>query len=261
MFIKMRLTLLNNNIVLLLRILFLMVISSFQLFSQNNLVNEAIEAYNNKDYQKSINIYSELLTANSFSPELYYNLGDSYFKIGDYGNSLLYFEKALKYQPKNENIIHNIYVVKRKIDSEIIELPDFFLKRWWDSLTNLLSLEVWSILSILFALLTIVVVYVYWFNKGKYKFVSKGVVLILFLLFFISLAASYKVKNRIYNSNNRILIHTDSLFSAPDLRSDLLYKLEPGEKFYTIDSIDTWYRVKLLNKELGWINKKNCKKI
>jgi tetratricopeptide (TPR) repeat protein len=253
----MNLILLKNNVVLLI----LIVLFPFYISGQNKDISKAIDAYNNKDFQKAIVIYTELLSGNNFSPDLYYNLGDSYYKNGEFGKALLYFEKALKYEPNNKYFQHNIYVVKRKIDSEIIELSDFFLKRWWDSLTNLFSLEIWTILSVLFAILIVVLLFLLWFHKERFRFVSYGVVLLFITFFMISIFASNNVKNRIYNNKNVVLINIDSLYSAPDIRSDLLYKLDAGEKLNIIDSIDTWYRVKLLNKELGWINKKNCEKI
>lgn len=249
----------KNNVIRLFVILILLF--PLFIFGQNNDIDEALKAYKEGNYNKSIEIYTQLIGDSNYSSDLYFNLGDSYYKKGDLGRAILYFEKALKLDPNNKDIKHNIYVVKRKIDSEIIELPDFFLKRWWQSITSFFSLGVWTFLTFIFIVLTIIWLYFYWINKRFSSILSLSLSIVFFSLFAISILASNNSKNRIYSSKNIILIESDSIYSAPDIRSDLLYNLDGGEKLYLIDSIDDWYRVKLLNKELGWIKKNNCEKI
>jgi len=238
-----------------------MVIAITNVFSQENILEEANTEYKKGNYEKSIVLYDSLLTKGYYSPELYYNLGNSFYKKNDYGKAILYYEKALKYKPNDEDIKHNIFLVKRKIDSEIIELPDFFLNRWWKEITNVFSLETWGIFSLLLAVILAVIFGLYWFKNYSFKGLFPLMSSFIFILILFTIFASFSRKKTIYNSDKCILTKPDSLFMAPDKRSDLLYNLEPGEKFKLIDSINTWYKVKLVNKETGWINRLNCEKI
>jgi len=230
-------------------------------FNQNSKYIEANDAFESKKYDEAIKKYNELINESNISPEIYYNLGNSYFKIEDFGHAMLYFEKALKLKPYDKDIKHNIYVTKRKIDSEIIELPDFFLEKWWISFIDLFSLKLWTYFSFLFAILMVLSLWLLWFKKERYKLSSIYLSLTLGLIFIISLIASTQVKRSIFNSQNAILIKSDTIYTAPDKRSEFLYHLDPGEKLTIKDSLNSWYKVRLLNKESGWINKSLCKKI
>ncbi len=243
------------------RILILVLSVVSGLFSQNDVLINAKKEYSKGNFAKSIELYDSLVESKQYSPELYYNLGNSYFKQGEFGKAILNYEKALKYKPNDNDIKHNIFLAKRKIDSEIVELPDFFLNRWWIGVTNLFSLGIWTALSFLSALLLVIVFGFYWFKDYSFSGWFSLYVFVLILFLTVSIFASFRKEKIIYKSDKCILIKSDSLFNAPDSRSELLYKLEPGEKFQLIDSINNWYKVKLLNKETGWIDKSNCEKI
>lgn len=231
-------------------------------FGQEDLMIEASENYNKGKFQESIMIYDSLLNSGFYSTSLYYNLGMSYFKTSDFGNAMLYFEKALKYDPKNKDIQQNIYLTKRKIDSEIVELPVFFLKRWWHNIIGTFSLGIWTFFSILFMLIIVISIGLLWFNKS-WRLTSYTIYYLIFslLLFTVSVFAANTIKNQIFSNNNTILIKENNIYSGPDTRSDILYRLKSGEKLLLKDSIENWYKVQLMNKEIGWINKKDLLKI
>lgn len=175
---------------------------------------------------------------------------------------MLYFEKALKYDPNNKDIQQNIYLTKRKIDSEIVELPVFFLKRWWNNISNIFSLGIWTFFSILFMFTLVISIGLLWFYKtGRLTSYTNYFIIISIILFTISAFASNTVKNQIFNNKNAILIKGNDIYTGPDTRSEILYKLMPGEKLILEDSLDNWYKVQLMNKEIGWINKKDLLKI
>lgn len=247
------------------RILYLTIllifISALQSISQEDLISKAKEEYSNGNYNKSIEYYNKLLSGNYYSLSLYYNLGNAYYKTNDLGKAILYYEKALKFSPNDSDIKHNIFLTKRKIDSEIIELPDFFLKRWWVNFTNIFGLGMWTFISLFLALLLVLVFGLFWFRNYNFKGNFPILISFILLLFIISIFSSFRLKHVIYNNDFNILIKSDSLFTAPDNRSELMYNLSPGEKLQLLDSLDRWYKIKLVNKETGWINKSNCKKI
>lgn len=235
---------------------------SFVSFGQEDIMINASENYEKGEFNKSIELYDSLLNSGFHSASLYYNLGNSYFKTDDFGNAMLYFEKALKYDPNNKDIQQNIYLTKRKIDSEIVELPVFFLKRWWNNISNIFSLGIWTFFSILFMFTFVISIGLLWFYKtGILTSYTNYFIIISLILFTISAFASNTVKNQIFNNKNAILIKENDIYTGPDTRSEILYKLMPGEKLILEDSLENWYKVQLMNKEIGWINKKDLLKI
>ena len=244
---------------------FLLLIILFQVvpnFSQETPVKSAYDAYISRDYNKALILYDSLLNQGYYSPELYYNLGNTYYNMDSLGKAMLYYEKALKLEPRNKDIQHNIYLTRRKLDSEIAELPDFFLKRWWDYFSAFFSLNVWTFWILFFSVLLAGSFFVYLFvNNVTWQSLSKRISFFLLIIIIISIFAANTVKNRIYNNNSAVLIKPDSIFASPGTESNKLYDLQPGEKMFIIDSLQDWYRVELLNKEKGWIKKRNFESI
>ncbi len=232
------------------------------IFAQNPLLQKAFKAYNNKDYNTALVLYDSLLNQGYYSAELYYNLGNTYYKMDSLGKAMLFYEKARKLNPGNKDIKHNIFLTQRKLDSEIVKLPDFFLKRWWINFTQIFNLNIWTFLVLFFSVLLVVFTFLYWFyDLGERKTLLKYISVLLFVLILISILAGNTVKNRIYNNNSLILVKPDSVFKAPDTRSEKLYDLDPGEKMFILDSLKEWYETELLNKEKVWIKKHNVKRI
>ncbi|HHH53411.1 MAG TPA: tetratricopeptide repeat protein [Bacteroidetes bacterium] len=235
---------------------------SIFIFSQEDIINKAIEAYNAKEYGKAIEYYNQILKDGYNTASIYYNLANSYYNTDSLGKAMLYYEKALKLDPGNEDVKHNLYLTQRKLDSEIAELPDFFLHRWWQNFSNMFSLTTWTILTYFFTIILVVSLFVFWFkNDEKLKTYSKTFAISSLILLLVTIAAACNVNNRIYHNNSAVLMNRDTLFSAPDIRSDFIYELNPGEKMIILDSLKNWYNVELRNKEKAWIKKDNITKI
>ena len=242
--------------------LLVLLFQSIIAFSQKSIIDKAFNAYNAKEYNKAINYYNQILKNGSYSSALYYNLANSYYNVDSLGKAMLYYEKALKLNPENKDIKHNIFLTERKLDSEIADLPDFFLIKWWTNFSNFFSLNIWTVLIYFFALIVVLSLFVFWFkNDKKLKAFSKITAIVSFVLFIIALLAAMNVYNRIYHNNNAILMSPDSLYIAPDSRSEMIYYLQPGEKMKIVDSLKNWYNIELRNKEKAWIEKDNLSRI
>jgi len=142
-------------------VLFLMLVSYA---SENQLViAKANKAYAEGLFTKAVELYKQVLTSGNESWELYYNLGNSYYKLNDFTSAILYYEKAKKLNPGNEDINFNIKVTNNKIADRIEPLPEMFYKRWYRNLVELFSVDNWArivilsfILSLSFGLLYVI---------------------------------------------------------------------------------------------------------
>ncbi len=228
---------------------------------QDKELSEAEKSYKDRKYNEAISVYKKLMDKGYYSSSMYYNLGNCYYKINDLSNARLYYEKALKYSPYNSEINKNLNIVIRDLDSEIVELPDFFLLRWWRAFSAIFSSTIWAIISILLAIGLVFLVWAKLFsNFGSSTLLGK-VSYPLVILLLLSVLASYSSKSRIEDNSNAIISKQVRVLSGPDERSELLYDLKKGEKVKLVDSIKQWYQVKLLNKEVGWIEGKQFLKI
>lgn len=106
-------------------------------------------AYMRNDYASAIQIYESLLKKGE-AAEVYYNLGNSYYKADDIAKAILNYERALLLQPGNADIRANLEIARSKMIDKVVSVPDIFFVAWVKSLTNCLSVDAWAKLGIVF---------------------------------------------------------------------------------------------------------------
>ncbi|NNF21102.1 MAG: SH3 domain-containing protein [Saprospiraceae bacterium] len=216
---------------------------------------KANQSYKDNDYLSAIDIYNELLKEGWRTAELEYNLGNAYFQTNEIGLAVLHFERAKQLKPGDKLIAANLDLARNKVESDIIEVPDFVLLRIWNSVSTILSPWGWMILQVLLCIASLISIYMWRFGHGRRDriigFVTGSLFLLLFLL---ALTAGHWRANNMDSANDGIVLQQSFLYSGPDERSDQLKSLPIGEKVEVVDKVGEWYKVELLNKEKGWVS-------
>ena len=129
------------------------VLSFSTLFAQNPVVDSLVakgnKAFLNKDYDTAISDYQKVLDQGYESSVLYYNLGNAYYKKGIMGRAILNYEKGLKLDPTNEDLIYNLKIANAHIVDKIDKVPEFFLLRWWKAFISIFSLQLLNIILLI----------------------------------------------------------------------------------------------------------------
>jgi len=102
--------------------------------AQETFFEEGNLQYQNGEYEGALNSYLQILEAGFESAALHYNIGNSYFKLGDLGRSILYYERALAVNPRDEDARANLELARSLTADEVVPLPGFWLLRvvdWW----------------------------------------------------------------------------------------------------------------------------------
>ncbi len=135
---------------------------------------EGDSAYIKDDYATAIQIYESLLK-NGESADVYYNLGNSYYKAGEIAKAVLNYERALLMKPGNSDIRANLEVARAKTIDKVEPVPEVFFVSWTKALINSMSVDAWAT----------------WGNCLLYSIYHR-----FLLLYFLQ--ADYTKKNRIY---------------------------------------------------------------
>jgi tetratricopeptide (TPR) repeat protein len=215
---------------------------------------EANTHYDKAEYKQAVAIYEEILSAGYHAPEVYYNAGNSYLKLGLLAKAVLNYERAIKLNPSDKRIFHMLSLAREAIDSDIVEVQDFVLIRYWKKFSQVLSPLGWVLVQIVCGMVLIVGFY-YWKFSDSLTLKRNGLLafslgVIILVLSFLAGAKSEKLIN---GKDGAIVMEAASLMSGPDARSGNLNQLREGEKVIILDKIDTWYKVQLMNKEEGWL--------
>ena len=245
-------------------LLFLILIPLF-IFGQDNetIFSAANEDYKNGQFDSAITKYQQLISSGYVSPSLHFNLGNSYYKKGELGYAVLHFEKSLLLRPNDKDVLFNLEKANRKQVDEIIQIPAFFLQRWWSSLRKWMSSGMWTGLGLLLFWSGIGGL-IYWLigadrTKKKKAFLA-GVFLTCFSLIPILLGrSSYLHQTR---NNFAVVTKKEANFNiSADVESETLQTIHEGLKVEVMDKIEDVYKIKLPNGAEGWINSSVIEKI
>ena len=118
--------------------------------SYQQLMQRANTAYQEQHYAEAVALYQQIADAGNEGSILYYNLGNAYYKTDDLSHALLWYERALRLDPRNEDIKHNIAFVNRQLVDRIEVLPELFITRWWNAISKSVTSNTWAMLSIIF---------------------------------------------------------------------------------------------------------------
>ena len=190
-----------------------------------------------------------------------YNQGVQAFESEKYGDAVYNFEKFLLLEPRNESTLINLELSKERLDTDIVELDQFFLAEWWQGLFNTFSPGVWKMLSIALIFLLLALTYLFLFRTesiSKVRYWSLTCVGTLILLVMI-LAGNARVDSIFDNKYAIANSSAKSLYRGPDTVSEEVKGLVDGVKLEILDADVDWYKVATLNKEQGWIQKSNVR--
>ncbi|MBN1447443.1 MAG: tetratricopeptide repeat protein, partial [Bacteroidetes bacterium] len=124
-------------------------VSQAQTGEPEEIFREAVELYKQADYTGTIELLEELQRNGYGSFPVHYNLGNAYYKNGELAKSILHYERALLHDPGNEDVLHNLKVVRARARDRLEPVPLLFFVRWWNDIKDAVTAETLFILSVL----------------------------------------------------------------------------------------------------------------
>ena len=145
------------------RLLLLFIISLTSYFSPltSNAATkaEADSAYVRGQYQQAIAQYEALLKQGA-SADLYYNLGNAYYRTENIPEAVLNYERALLLSPGDRDIRFNLQIVRSKTFDKIVPESEMFFVTWYRSLVSMMSVDAWARTALVALALTIILLLV-----------------------------------------------------------------------------------------------------
>ena len=224
-------------------------------FQVDVIFDEGNALYNQGNYNGAIEKYTSIINSGSESAELYYNLGNAYYKINDIANSIFYFEKSLLLDPNNNETKNNLSFSQNMTIDRIETIPINQLSKFILSFINLVDYNTWLLISIIFEFLAFTVFSVYAFSKNthtKKLYFSFGSIFLIFFIIFLIVGVNSK---SIYEKNNPAILFEKriSFKTEPNERSEEIFILNEGTKINVLEKLNEWSQVELLNGSKGWI--------
>ncbi len=231
--------------------------------SNRELWDMANTAYANDDYIGAEQYYKEILSRDVHSPAIYYNLGNVHYKRGEVGWSLLNYYRALRLDPTDEDIRHNIDVVRAKTADNIEQIPQIFIVEWSNWVGSRLSCMQWSIFSLVLLAVVFGFVLVYILSEGlknrRLGFLGGIISLILFVL---ATRHALIARSELLNPSEAVVMCSSmSVNSSPSSASTELFILHEGTKVQILNSHDVWSEIMIDDGKKGWVESSKIEQI
>lgn len=223
--------------------------------NQNLIWDKANEAYSAGDYEAAATGYDSLVTLGYAGEKLFYNLGNAYFKSDRLGEAILFYNKAQRLAPSDEDIAYNLRIANGYVKDRIESVPEFFLATWIRSLRNSASSDTWAVISLLLfaGVLALAAVYL----LGKRTAVRKtgffgGIILLGLFMIAVSFS-SIKRKEITAPKEAVILSSAAPVKSSPDNNSKDIFVLHEGTKVRVTDRLGEWREIMIADGNKGWV--------
>lgn len=242
-------------------ILFICIIGPLHASSTTNdsLIINGNNLYNEANYQLAIIEYQKVIENGFESAELYYNIGNSFFKINDLPSAILFYERAKKLDPSDEDILYNLGLTNSRIIDNHEQVPEIIFKKWWNSFYNRFSVNVWAKIAIFLFIATLFLFAIYLFSKTRFV---KKVFFFISLFIFICTAISFTLSMQKYyysNEHKEAIVFTPTITvkSSPNKNSVDLFVIHEGTKLYITDELESegWLEIRIANGSVGWLPK------
>ena len=237
-------------------------IAAFPSVEQVN-ITKANKAYSVGSFSVAADLYQKVVAAGYSSPELYYNLGNTYYKMNDYARAILWYERAKLLDPGNEDINFNLNVANTKISDKIEPMPELFYKRWFNKAVQIFSVDSWAMIGVCMFIAAILGMVVYLVSRVLFlRKIGFWFALSLFFLSFICVAFAWSGYSFTKSTSEAIIFApTITVKSSPDDKGTDLFVLHEGTKVRLLDNISGWYEIRIANGSVGWLPNNSLEKI
>ena len=223
----------------------------------------ADDEYKKGNYQQAIRDYEELLKKGP-CVELYYNLGNAYYRTDNITRAVLNYERALLMSPGDEDIRFNLQMAKSKTIDKITPKSEMFFITWYKSLINITSVDGWAHTAIISIAMALILILLYLFGKKtsfrKIGFYSASFFVVLFI---ISNVFAYEQRRILTQRTGAIITSTSAaLKKTPVPNSEYNTIVHEGSRVEIIDdTMKDWKFVKLEDGREGWIQSSQIERI
>ena len=224
---------------------------------------EADSAYVHGQYQQAIRDYEALLKQGA-SAELYYNLGNAYYRTENIPEAVLNYERALLLSPGDRDIRFNLQIARSKTFDKIVPESEMFFVTWYRSLVSLMSVDGWAWLAIISLALVVALLLVYLFSDRilfrKIGFFGGLALLLLFVLG--NIFAWQQKQNLLYRKGAIVITPSVTVKSTPAMNGTDLFVLHEGTKVVITDgSMKGWKEIRIADGKEGWVESKKIEEI
>lgn len=243
--------------------LFCMLMALVSLSASATTKENADAEYKRGNYQQAIKDYEELLKQ-GVNADLYYNLGNAYYRTDNVTQAILAYERALMLSPGDDDIRFNLQFATSKTIDKITPESKMFFVTWYHSLVNFTSVDNWAVMAIASIVLVLLLVLMFLFGPNVLlrKIGFYGGCLFFALFVFCNFFA-YQQKYNLQNRTAAIVIAPSvTVKKTPANGSSDVFVIHEGTKVDITDKgLKDWRGIRLADGREGWLQTRQIEEI
>lgn len=220
-----------------------------------SLKQKADDAYSKGKYLDAIESYEAALKKGK-SANLYYNLGNAYYRTDNVTRAIINYEKARLLAPGDDDIIHNLEVARSKTIDNIQPGEKIFFKVWYENIKTSMGIDTWATLSLVSLVVALLLFLVYLFVKNMMlRKVAFYLSVALVIVFILGNVFASQLKDYTTNSKCAVIVSpTATAKKTPTEQGADACILHEGTRGDVIDALKGWYEIRLADGTEGWIS-------
>ncbi|MCX6292044.1 MAG: tetratricopeptide repeat protein, partial [Bacteroidetes bacterium] len=217
--------------------------------------NKAKEYYQKSDYENAARLYESIVKSGMVSAEVYYNLGNCYFKTGNISATMLQYERAKKFSPDDEDISFNIKIASLKVVDKMEVVPEVFYKRWQRNIALFFTTDTWTKIFLVNFWLLFIFLSGYVISASSF---IKKISFITAIIFLITSVSTFMATQKSYSMtyvDQQAIITSASVYvkNSPDEKGSDQFIIHEGTKVDVLDELGDWKKIRIANGSIGWL--------
>ena len=222
----------------------------------DSLFKAGVEAYTQGSFSEALRDWQDVEATGLMSKELYYNLGNAYFKDGQIAPAVLWYERALRLDPSDQDVRYNLEYARALTQDKIEEVPEIFFVQWGHALCYLLPSNVWAVIGLVFLAVTVALVLLFLLGstagQRKTGFFTGIVALLIALLGWEF--AQWQRQEALRQDLAIVMKPVVSVKSSPSAGSAKdLFILHEGTRVRILDNVAGYTQIEIADGRQGWI--------
>lgn len=215
--------------------------------------------YQQKEYDSAAYYYEKIAALQPQNATVYYNLGNTYYRLNKIGPAVLNYERALNINPKYKEAKDNLTLTQARIGNRIASGTDIFFVKWWKSTTQGETASTWAVVSLLIFLLVIAALIIKRFRGNAIRIPSQLVGFLCFVWVVCMGFAVTAAKNKSAGNKAVVMQNDAPLLNGQKGKTQSL--VPEGTTVEIKDSNDGWVEVLLPDGRRGWMQTSLLNKI
>jgi tetratricopeptide (TPR) repeat protein len=243
--------------------IFYILLLTTQIFFAQSGFEKGNDLYQKGKYDLAAKAYESVLAENQESAELYFNLGNCYYKLQQTAPAIYNYEKALVLDPTNSAVLNNIKFAQKQTIDEIKVVPKVGFAKLLRDFTGIYPFDTWAWITIAFAMLFLSFFLGYYLSQTvavKRIFFVGMFVILLFVV--MSISAAFFEKSHFDNEKPAIVFAASAeVKSEPQKASAATFVLHEGTKVFVEETLENWKKIQLTDGTEGWIDSNAIKEV